>query len=104
VKLGRTYLVLGEPERALKALGTVTSLYPDLPWPRVIAGEALLAKGEPVAAIPELLAALATNPFDPEAHCALAEAYEKSPATAPPAPGVLARERKFCKDLKGGPE
>jgi tetratricopeptide (TPR) repeat protein len=104
VKLGRTYLVLGEPERALKALGSVTSLYPDLPWPRVIAGEALLAKGDPAAAIPELLAALATNPFDPEAHCALAQAYEKSPTTSPPTPGAIERERRFCKELKGGPE
>jgi tetratricopeptide (TPR) repeat protein len=104
VKLGRTYLVLGEPERALKSLGTVTTLYPDLPWPRVIAGEALLAKGDPVAAIAELQAALATNPFDPQVHCALAEAYEKSPSTSPPTPGAIARERRFCQELKGGPE
>jgi tetratricopeptide (TPR) repeat protein len=99
VKLGRTYLVLGEPERALKSLGGVQALYPDLPWPHVIAGEALLAKGDPVAAIPELRAALATNPFDPEVHCTLADAYEKSPASTPPAPDAVARERRFCKEL-----
>ena len=31
VKLARTYLVLGEPDRVLKALGGVQTLYPDLP-------------------------------------------------------------------------
>ena len=31
VKLGRTYLTLGEPERALKALGPVQALYPISP-------------------------------------------------------------------------
>ncbi len=41
VKLGRTYLALGEPDRALKALAPVQALYPDLPWPNLIAGEAL---------------------------------------------------------------
>ena len=33
VKLGRTYLALGEPDRALKALAPVQALYPDLPGP-----------------------------------------------------------------------
>ena len=47
VKLGRTYLALGEPDRALKALAPVQALHPDLPWPNLIAGEALVAKGEP---------------------------------------------------------
>jgi tetratricopeptide (TPR) repeat protein len=100
VKLGRTYLVLGEPDRALKALGSVETLYPDLPWPHVIAGQALLAKGAAADAIPELVAALATNPFDPEVHCALADAYAKAPPRGG-APGELvAREQKFCQDLK----
>jgi len=106
VKLGRTYLVLGEPERALKSLGNVETIYPDLPWPHVIAGEALLAKGAPAEAVAELTLALATNPFDPEVHCALGDAYAKAPADgagAPPAALVL-REQKFCKELATGPE
>jgi tetratricopeptide (TPR) repeat protein len=108
VKLGRTYLVLGEPDRALKALEPVAAVYPDLPWPHVIAGEAKLAKGAPGEAIIELRAALATNPFDPEAHCSLADAYEKAPQAQSgdgggPAPAALiARERQFCKELAGG--
>ena len=78
MKLGRTYLVLGEPDRALKALEPIQPVYPDLPWPHVIAGAAKMAKGEPAAAIVELRAALATNPFDPEVHCTLADAYERA--------------------------
>ena len=54
VKLGRTYLALGEPDRALKALAPVQALHPDLPWPHLIAGEALLAKGSPAEAIAPL--------------------------------------------------
>ena len=81
VKLGRTYLVLGEADRALKALEPIQVVYADLPWPHVIAGQALLAKGEAADAIVELRSALATNPFDPEVHCSLADAYEKAPAT-----------------------
>ena len=107
VKLGRTYLVLGEADRALKALEPIESVYPDLPWPHVIAGEAKLAKGATAEAIVELRAALATNPFDPEVHCSLADAYEKAPAGdavsgARPAADVIARERQFCKELANG--
>jgi tetratricopeptide (TPR) repeat protein len=107
VKLGRTYLVLGEPDRALKALEPIQPVYPDLPWPHVIAGAAKLAKGAPADAIVELRAALATNPFDPEAHCTLADAYEKAPVTDAAAAGVsaadlVARERRFCKELQQG--
>ena len=79
VKLGRTYLALGEPDRALKALAPVQALYPDLPWPNLIAGEALVAKGAPAEAVAPLRASLAVNPFDPQVHCALADAYGKLP-------------------------
>ena len=81
VKLGRTYLALGEPDRALEGAGArVQALYPDLPWPNLIAGQALLAKGDAAGrASPPLRASLATNPFDPAVHCALADAYGKLP-------------------------
>jgi tetratricopeptide (TPR) repeat protein len=105
VTLGRTYLVLGEPDRALKALEPIAAVYPDLPWPHVIAGEALLAKGAAADAVVELRAALATNPFDPEVHCSLADAYEKAPpSSVRPAPEVITRERQFCKELGAGPQ
>jgi tetratricopeptide (TPR) repeat protein len=101
VKLGRTYLALGEPDRALKALAPVQAIYPDLPWPNLIAGEALVAKGSVAEAIAPLRASLATNPFDPEVHCALADAYGKLPAAARPAPALVGREQQFCKELAG---
>jgi tetratricopeptide (TPR) repeat protein len=103
VKLGRTYLALGEPDRALKAIAPVQGLYPDLPWPSLIAGEALVAKGSYTDAVHELRASLATNPFDPRVHCALAEAYNKMPA-ADRAGGDVAREQRFCKELAEGTE
>ena len=101
VKLGRTYLALGEPDRALKALAPVQALYPDLPWPSLIAGEALVAKGAPAEALAPLRASLATNPFDPRVHCALADAYGKLPPADRPAAATLAREQGFCRSLSG---
>ena len=99
VKLGRIYLALGEPDRAIKALSGAVTLYKDLPWqPHLISGQAMLAKGDAAGALVALKTSLATNPFDPAVHCALAEAYAKlpsatTPATAattppPPPPGV----------------
>jgi Flp pilus assembly protein TadD len=99
VKLGRTYLALGEPDRALKALAPVQALYPDLPWPSLIAGEALVAKGVPGEALVPLRASLATNPFDPRVHCALADAYTKLPPSDRPPGATLAREQGFCRSL-----
>jgi tetratricopeptide (TPR) repeat protein len=99
VKLGRTYLALGEPDRALKAIAPVQAIYPDLPWPNLIAGEALLGKGAVTDAVVALRASLATNPFDPQTHCALAEAYGKLPAGNRPTAPVIEREQRFCKEL-----
>jgi len=55
---------------------------PEVPWPHLIAGQALLAKGDAAAAVAPLLASLAANPFDPSVHCSLAEAYKKLPTDA----------------------
>jgi len=102
VKLGRTYLALGEPDRALKALAPVQAIYPDLPWPGLIAGEALVAKGSPAEALAPLRASLATNPFDPRVHCALADAYGKLPTADRPPAAMVAREQGFCRSLVEG--
>ena len=99
VKLGRTYLALGQPDQALRAVEHARTTYPDLPWPNLIAGEAWLAKGEPRAAVDAVRASLATNPFDPAVHCTLAEAYARLPDTDRPSSPVIARERQFCKEL-----
>jgi tetratricopeptide (TPR) repeat protein len=99
VKLGRTYLALGEPDRALKALAGVQLVYPELPWPNLIAGQALLAKGDAAGAIAAVRASLATNPFDPAVHCTLAEAYARLPLAERPAPERITREQSFCREL-----
>ncbi|HEY2899213.1 MAG TPA: hypothetical protein VGL59_01470 [Polyangia bacterium] len=100
VKLGRTYLALGEPDRALKSLAGVQSLYPDLPWPSLIAGQALLAKNDYPGAVNALRSSLATNPFDPAVHCALSQAYTRmNSGPARPDDKVIAREQKLCTDL-----
>ncbi|MEP6653206.1 MAG: tetratricopeptide repeat protein [Myxococcales bacterium] len=99
VKLGRTYLALGEPERALKALAGVQTVYPELPWPNLIAGQALLAKGDAPGAIAAVRASLATNPFDPAVHCTLADAYARLPAAARPAAERITREQEYCREL-----
>jgi len=98
VKLGRAYLGIGDTERALAAVAEVRSTYPDLPWPSLIAGQALLAQGHLPEALAALRSSLATNPFDPEAHCALADAYAR---TGKSDGELLARERRFCRELAG---
>jgi tetratricopeptide (TPR) repeat protein len=106
VKLGRTYLALGQPERALKAVSDLIAMQPELPWPHLIAGQALLEKGEPKAAISALEMSLATNPFDPGVHCSLAEAYAKlSEASGEPIGKLTpasrrARAERHCRDLR----
>ena len=99
VKLGRTYLALNDPDRALKAVSDVKSLYPELPWPHLIAGQAFLAKGEPRQALASLHASLAANPFDPNVHCAMAEAYQRLPAGPDAPPTRRERAEKNCREL-----
>jgi tetratricopeptide (TPR) repeat protein len=99
VKLGRTYLALGDPDRALKALAAVQATYPELPWPNLIAGQALLAKNDAPGAVAALRASLATNPFDPAVHCALASAYARLSGESRPSAEQIAREQQFCKEL-----
>jgi tetratricopeptide (TPR) repeat protein len=101
VKLGRTYLALGQPDRALRAVGELQAMQPELPWPHLIAGQALLEKGKPSEAIAALTRSLATNPFDPNVHCALAEAYQKLPGGTT---GALltrrTRAERHCREMR----
>jgi len=100
---GRTYLALGEPERALRRsspCGWCSRTCPGRTSSRARPSSPRAA-GE---AIVELRAAIATNPFDPEVHCTLAAAYEKVPEGGrgrPPAE-VIGREHQFCKELADG--
>ncbi len=96
VKLGRTYLALGEAEQAIKVVGGAEATYPELPWPHLIVGQASLAKGDAAAAVAPLLLSLAINPYDPSVHCSLAAAYQQVPAA--PADKRQRAERD-CRDL-----
>ncbi len=79
VKLGRTYLALGEDAKAIQAVRPAEATYPELPWPHLIAGQAALAEGDAKGAVASLLRSLAINPYDPSVHCSLAKAYEELP-------------------------
>ncbi|MCS6914021.1 MAG: peptidase MA family metallohydrolase [Myxococcota bacterium] len=92
-KLARTYLELGELDRAIAAADPVRELYPELAGPNVTLGMAWLKKGEPQRALPYLEAANRVNPFDPTVHCGLEQALSalKSP--------LAAREAQACQQL-----
>jgi tetratricopeptide (TPR) repeat protein len=80
-RLARTYLEMGELDKAIAAAEPVRELYPDLPSISVTLGSAYLKKGDPERAITHFLAAVRVSPFDPTVHCGLRDAYEqrKSP-------------------------
>ncbi len=104
VKLGRTYLALGQPDRALKAVEGLRTMQPELPWPHYIAGRALLETGRPADAVVALERSIGTNPFDPGVHCTLAEAYEKLPQDSkdskdPKANTRRERAARHCREL-----
>ena len=96
VKLGRTYLALGEPAEAIKVVAVAQATYPELPWPHLIAGQASLALDDAKSAVASLLLALAINPYDPGVHCNLAEAYKRLPDAS-----VEKRQRaeRDCREL-----
>lgn len=96
VKLGRTYLALGQADQALRAVAPAAATYPELPWPHLIAGQAVLAKGDAKTAAAALLRSLAVNPYDPSVHCTLAEAYKRWPEA--PTDKRLRAERD-CREL-----
>jgi tetratricopeptide (TPR) repeat protein len=77
LKLGRTYLDLGDNDRAAAALEPARELYPDLAGLSAALGTAYLRKGDLRKAVPALEAAIYTSPFDPSVHCGLASAYGK---------------------------
>jgi len=97
VKLGRTYLALGEPAEAGRVVAAAAGMYPELPWPHLISGQAALAQGDARGAAPSLLRALAINPYDPAVLCGLAESYQR----LPDAPAEKrARAERDCRELR----
>src|SRR5262249_24412081 len=74
-KLARTYLELGDPERAIKTAEPALELYPDQAAPAATLGEAWMKRGDGTRAAPYLERALSVSPFDPSIHCALQRVY-----------------------------
>jgi predicted Zn-dependent protease len=81
-------------------VGEISTLQPELPWPHLIAGQALLEKGRATEAIAALERSLATNPFDPSVHCALADAYQRLASPPPGATPRRARAERHCRELR----
>lgn len=77
LKLGRTYLELGDLDHAISSLEPARESYTDLPGINAALGSAWLKKGEVRKAVPYLEAAIATSPFDPSIHCGLVQAYKQ---------------------------
>ena len=97
MKLGRTYLALGEPAEAGRVVAAAAGMYPELPWPHLIAGQAALAQGDARQAATSLLRALAINPYDPAVHCGLAEACQR---LSDASPEKRARAERDCRELR----
>ncbi len=74
-RLARTYLEMGQPERAIAVVEPTLLLYPDQAAPHALAGEALLAKGDFAGARAHFEAEIGISPFDPAAHCGLSTVY-----------------------------
>lgn len=101
VKLGRTQLALGEFDQASKVIASAEATHPELPWPHLIAGQALLGKGNAKEAVEPLLLSLAVNPYDPSVHCSLADAYKRIP-DAPVE--KLKRAERDCREMGRQPQ
>ncbi len=95
LKLARTYLDLGDADRAIAVIEPARELYSELAGLNATLGSAWMRKGELAKAAPFLEAAIATSPFDPSVHCGLAVAYAKLNHAS------LTREQSACSVLGG---
>lgn len=77
LRLSRTYLELGDAERAVAVLEPARELYADLAGINAALGAAWLRRGDLPKAAQYLEAAIATSPFDPAVHCGLGQIYQK---------------------------
>jgi tetratricopeptide (TPR) repeat protein len=76
-KLARTWLELGDADRAIKTAEPALDLYPDQSGLSATLGEAWLKKGDLAKAETHLYGALAVNPFDPALACGLEKVYRQ---------------------------
>jgi tetratricopeptide (TPR) repeat protein len=76
-KLARTYLELGDADRAIKTAEPALEVYPDQAGPNATLGAGYLKKGDFARAEGYLQAAIAISPFDPSLHCGLERVYRE---------------------------
>ena len=76
-RLAQSLLALNRPKDALDALQGVKAAYPSYVQTWIQLGRASLATGDPTAALDALTEAARINPFDPEIHLLLIQAYTK---------------------------
>jgi tetratricopeptide (TPR) repeat protein len=92
--LGRTYLEVGDPTQAINTLLPVLEYYPNVPAAQVALGIAYVRSGDKDNAVKHLDTALRLNPFDPEMHCALADALPQQSTLVP-------LHKEHCRQLSG---
>lgn len=78
LKLGKTYLDLGDASRAAQVLSAASEVYPDFAGLQSALGAAFLKKGDFGKAQAALETAVSQSPFEPGVHCGLSTLYEKS--------------------------
>ena len=93
-KLARTYVELGNHDRAVELAKPLLALDDQDASPAVTLGVALAARGDHDAARGAFEQALRTSPFDPAVRCGLADAYDR---LQDPRAG---RERTACDRLR----
>lgn len=94
-KLARTYLELGQPQRAIEVAGPLAERDEDDAGPQTTLGLAYLELGDHARAETHLDAALRVSPFDPSVRCGLGEVY-----TALGRSALAEREQNACRALR----
>lgn len=99
-KLARTYLELGDADKAIATVEPALDAYPDQAGPHATLGHAYWKKGDAARAEKHLMSALAISPFDPAVHCDLAEIVAKQCSSGKCDEERRAREENACRVLK----
>ncbi len=97
-KLGRTYLELGSPEKAIAVIEAIPDRDDEDAGPETTLGAAYLETKDYAKAELHLSAALRVQPFDPAVRCGLAEVYTASGREA-----EAEREKDACRVARSGP-
>ncbi|MFH0901335.1 MAG: tetratricopeptide repeat protein [Pseudomonadota bacterium] len=97
-KLSRTYLEMGQPDRAVSAVQRLIALGEEDSFPHATMGVALLRLRDYGNAEKHLAAAVRISPFDPAVRCGLAEVYSATGRA-----DRATTEQTACNQLQGEP-